>query len=58
MKKAEIIKAMREWYMPNFFDLDMFDYINTSDEQVYEIYLGECESYTKEEIDEMLKEHI
>ena len=58
MEKAKIIETMRKWYMPNFFDIEMFDYTKLNDKQVYEIYWGECDTYTKEEVDGMLEEHI
>lgn len=58
MTKNEIIKAMRDAYMPNFFDIEMFDYTTLSDDQIYDIYLDECENYTKEEIDDYLKNNL
>ena len=57
MTKEQIIKVMKEWYMPNFFDLEMFDYTTLNDEEVYNIYLEQKEEWG-DEVDEMLKEHI
>lgn len=57
MALEQIIKVMRMWYMPNYFDLDMFDYTSLSDEEVANIYFEEKENYG-EELDTILKEHI
>lgn len=56
MKKEQIIDTMRKWYFPNFFDLEMFDYTTLNDEEVFNIYLQEKDTYG-EEIDEMLEKH-
>lgn len=55
MTKDQIIQTMRNKYMPNYFDKDMFDYTTLNDEEVYNIYLEECENYGKEEVNEILQ---
>ena len=55
MKKQEVINTMREWFFPNFFDIDMFDYTQLDDDEVYLIYLQEKDLFGGE-IDEMLEE--
>ena len=57
MNKQNIIKTMKRWYMPNFFDKSMFDYTKLNDDEIYQIYLDEKNTYG-DEIDEMLKENI
>ena len=58
MTKDQIIQTMKDKYMPNYFDKDMFDYTTLNDEEVYNIYLEECENYGKEEVNEILESFI
>lgn len=57
MTKAQIIETMKKAYMPNFFDVEMFDYTKLSDEEVYNIYLEEKENYG-EDVDDYLTAHL
>lgn len=57
LSKEEIIKAMRKWYMPNYFDKDMWDYTKKSDDEIYKAYLEELENYG-DELNEELKKHL
>lgn len=57
MTKAQIIETMKKAYMPNFFDIEMFDYTTLSDEEVYNIYLEEKENYG-EDVDDYLTAHL
>lgn len=57
LSKKEIIKAMRKWYMPNYYDKDMYDYTKISDDEVYNDYLEELENYG-DELNEELKNHL
>jgi len=57
MTKKQIINTMKKWYMPNFFDVSMFDYTQLNDEEIYQVYLEEIENWG-EEINEELEKHI
>lgn len=57
MSKEEITNAMRGWYMPNYFDLEMFDYSSLDDEEVYKIYLEELFTFG-DELNQELKKHL
>ena len=56
MDKENIIKIMRKWYIPNYFDLSIFDYENITDEEIYNIYLEELATFG-DEIINLLKQH-
>lgn len=57
LNKEAIIKAMRKWYMPNYFDKDVCDYTKLNDDEVYNAYLGELEQYG-DELNEELNKHL
>lgn len=57
MKKKEIVMAMKSWYMPNYFDLEMFDYTSLNEEEVYNVYLDEL-SIFGDELNEEIKKHL
>ena len=57
MKKEEIVRVMKSWYMPNYFDLEMFDYTSLNDEEVYDVYLDEL-SIFGDELNEEIKKHL
>ena len=55
LSKEEIVKAMKEWYMPNYFDKEVYDYTKMSDDEIYNAYLGELEQYGDELNEEIRK---
>lgn len=57
MTKQEIIETMKKAYMPNFFDVEMFDYTQLKDDEIYDIYLEEKENYG-DDVDDYLLEHL
>lgn len=57
MDKAQIIEAMRKIYMPNFYDIEVFDYTSLNDNEVFQCYLNECENYGKEEVNAYLEKY-
>lgn len=57
MKKEEIVRVMKSWYMPNYFDLEMFDYTSLNEEEVYDVYLDEL-SIFGDELNEEIKKHL
>ena len=48
MTKDQIIQIMKEWYMPQYFDIEMYDYTKMTDNEIYQTYLDELENYGDE----------
>ena len=57
MTKQQIIETMKNAYMPNFFDVSMYDYTKLNDDEIYNIYLEEKENYG-DDVDDYLLEHL
>lgn len=57
LTREQVIQAMKEWFMPNYYDKGMYDYTKMSDDDVYNAYLDEVENYG-DEVDEQLGLHL
>lgn len=57
LSREDVIRGMKEWFMPNYYDKDMYDYTKMSDDEVYNAYLDEVKNYG-DEVDEQLGLHL
>lgn len=57
LSKEDVIRGMKEWFMPNYYDKSVKDYTKMSDDEVYNAYLDEVKNYG-DEVDEQLGLHL